>query len=343
MKRKSLVCLWIAVAILFLFLCNLFFGSIAIPFREILNILMGREAERTVWTAIVLQSRLPQAVTALLAGASLSVCGLMLQTLFRNPLAGPGILGISNGANFGVAAVMLYFGGTFASAGKLSVGMNVSVIAAAFIGAFSVLAVILWLSARVKSNILVLIIGMMVGYLASSGISVLNSFASADNVRAYVIWGMGSFSAVSLSQLPFFCISLVIALLAAILLIKPLNALLLGDSYASNLGVNVRRTRFMILLITGFLTAVVTAFCGPVSFIGLAVPHIARMILGSSDQKLLLPASLLSGAMVALLCNLLISIPLGKGLLPLNAVTPLVGAPVIIYVILNRKNGRYFN
>jgi iron complex transport system permease protein len=178
----------------------------------------------------------------------------------------------------------------------------------------------------------------MVGYLASSGISILNSYASADNVRTYVMWGMGSFSGVQNTQLPFYAVSILLGLFFAVLLIKPLNALLLGESYAMNLGINIIRTRIYILLITGFLTAIVTAFCGPVTFIGLAVPHVARMILGTSNQKLLLPATLLSGAAIALLCNILTVIPFGKGLLPLNAVTPILGAPIIIYVILHQRN-----
>jgi iron complex transport system permease protein len=331
MMKKSHICYGIAILIVILFLCNLFYGSVSIPVSAVMDILFGREVERSSWTSIVLQSRLPQAITALLAGASLAVCGLMLQTLFQNPLAGPSILGISSGANLGVAIVLLYSGGV------------ISTILAAFTGALVVLLLILYFTMKVKSNILVLIIGMMIGYLASSGISILNSFASSENIRSYVLWGLGSFSDVSYKQLPVYSITLLLGLLGAVLLIKPLNTLLLGERYASNLGVNIHRTRIFILIITGFLTAIVTAFCGPVSFIGLAVPHVARMILGTSNQQLLLPATLLSGAAIALLCNLLTILPFGNGMLPLNAVTPLLGAPIIIYVILNKKNAQYFN
>jgi iron complex transport system permease protein len=266
----------------------------------------------------------------------------MLQTLFRNPLAGPSILGISSGANLGVAIVMLYAGG-IVGINKISLGINLSVIAAAFIGSIAVLGLIIYFSSKVKSNVLVLIIGMMVGYLASSGISILSSLASSDNIRSYVFWGMGSFSNTTSQQLPFFTITVLIGLLASILLIKPLNALLLGERYAANLGVNIKTTRIFILIATGFLTAVVTAFCGPISFIGLAVPHVARMFLGTSNQQFLLPATLLFGAAIALLCNWMTILPLGNNLLPLNAITPLLGAPVIIYVILNRKNIQYFD
>ncbi|MDR0412795.1 MAG: iron ABC transporter permease [Dysgonamonadaceae bacterium] len=331
MKNKRYICYGIAVVIVILFLCNLFYGSVSIPFSAVADIFLGRAVERSSWTSIVLHSRLPQAVTALLGGSALAVCGLMLQTLFHNPLAGPSILGVSDGANLGVAVVMLYSGGV------------ISTVLAAFTGALAVLALILYLSSRVKSNVLVLIIGMMIGYLASSGISVLNSFASSESIRSYVLWGLGSFSNVSSRQIFFYGIAVLTGLSGSVLLVKPLNILLLGEHYASNLGINIKRVRMLILVITGFLTALVTAFCGPISFIGLAVPHVARIVLGTSNQQLLLPATLLCGAATALLCNLMTLLPLWNKLLPLNAVTPLLGAPVIIYVILNKKNIRYFN
>jgi iron complex transport system permease protein len=334
MKNKSIICTGIVVLIFIFFLCNLLYGSVSIPASQVIDILLGKGAEKTAWVNIILYSRLPQAVTALFAGAALAVCGLMLQTLFQNPLAGPSILGISSGADLGVAIVILHSGGI--------TSFGFPTIVAAFTGAMSILILIVYFSGRVKSNVLVLIIGMMIGYLASSVISILNSYAASENIRFYVLWGMGSFSAVSIQQLPFYSISISLGLLASILLIKPLNILLLGERYASNLGVSIFRTRLLILLCTGLLTALVTAFCGPISFIGLAVPHIARMILGTSNQRLLLPTTLLFGSVVALLCNLLTLIPFGNSLLPLNAVTPLLGAPVIIYVILNKKNTSYF-
>jgi iron complex transport system permease protein len=335
MRNKVYICYGIAIVIVILFLCNLFQGTVSIPASAVMDILLGRQVEHPAWASIVLQSRLPQAITALLAGAALAVSGLMLQTLFQNPLAGPSILGISSGANLGVAIVMLYAGGI--------AGINFSSILAAFTGAILVLLLILYFSAKLRSNVLVLIIGMMVGYLASSGISILNAFAPSESIRSYVLWGLGSFSTVTSMQIPLYSATVIAGLLGSVLLIKPLNLLLLGEHYASNLGVNIKRTRIFILIVTGFLTAVVTAFCGPVSFIGLAVPHVARMMLGTSNQQLLVPATLLSGAAVALLCNLLTILPFGNSLLPLNAVTPLLGAPIIIYVLLNRKNMRNFN
>ena len=340
MKRRSSICFGIFFIVMLLFFCNLFYGSVAIPVSTVFHILLGQNVESEVWTMIVLQSRMPQAITALLSGAALAVSGLMLQTLFQNPLAGPSILGISNGANLGVALVMLCSGGIFSAAEGF---LNVSIVLAAFLGSLAILMLILYFSSKLRSNILVLIIGMMIGYLTSSLISILNTYASADNIRAFVMWGMGSFSGVSLVQLPFLCIFLTVGLIVSILLIKPLNTLLLGEKYASNLGINIKRIRILILLTTGLLIAVVTAFCGPISFIGLAVPHIARMLLKTSNQQLLLPATILSGSVVALICNLLTILPFGKGLLPLNAVTSLFGAPVIIYILLNRKNMHYFN
>ena len=334
MRNKRIICYGIVPAIVILFLCNLFYGSVSIPAPAVRDILLGKTIEPAAWKLIILQSRLPQAITALLAGSALAVSGLMLQTLFRNPLAGPSILGISDGANLGVAVVMLWAG--------VSMGISLSAVVAAFVGASAVLALILYFSTKVRNNVLVLIIGMMIGYLASSGISILNAIAPSESIHSYVLWGLGSFSNVSYAQIPFYSIAVLIGLAAAILLIKQLNIILLGENYAANLGIHVKRTRIFIMLITGFLTAIVTAFCGPVSFIGLAVPHIARMILRTSNQQFLLPAALLSGAAIALFCNLLTTFPFGKTLLPLNAVTPLLGAPVILYVILNRKNLHYF-
>jgi iron complex transport system permease protein len=337
MNKKGVICLGVALLVPVFFLINLFYGSVSIPASAVIDSLLGREPERGVWMSIVLQSRLPQATTALFAGSALAVCGLLLQTLFRNPLAGPSILGISDGANFGVALIMLTSGGLLAIGGEQT--QHLSVIVSAFLGASLVLLLMLYFSSKLKSNVLVLIIGIMISYLASSGISILNSYAPADNIRSYVLWGMGSFSGVPATQIPFFSFGILTGLLFAVLLIKPLNALLLGENYATNLGIRIKQTRAAILLVTGFLTALVTAFCGPVTFIGLVVPHIARMLIGTSNQKWLLPATLLTGSIVALLCNLLTTVPFGKGVLPLNAVTPLIGAPMVIYVIMkNRKS-----
>lgn len=333
----------LGVVLLVLFVGGLAYGAVPIPLDHVMDILLGKGSDKIAWQNIVLQSRLPQAITALLAGASLATSGLLLQTLFRNPLAGPSILGISDGANLGVAAIMLYFGGTLGQFTDWPISGYMAVILAAFVGACVILGLIIYFSAKVKNNVMLLIIGIMIGYLASSVISILNYYSSTDRVHAFVMWGLGNFSGVSLEQLSFFGTCALIGLLLAVLLIKPLNALLLGEMYAANLGIRIKRARIAILLCTGILTATTTAFCGPISFIGLAVPHISRLMLGSSNHKILVPITMLTGSCIALLCNLLMVVPGSNTILPLNAVTPMLGAPVIIYVIVNRKNIQYFN
>lgn len=334
MKNYARAYLISGILLVVLFVGNLFYGAVRVPAGDVMRILFGGGAANAAWEHIILGSRLPQAITALLAGASLAISGLLLQTLFKNPLAGPSILGISDGANLGVALVMLYVG---SGVGYFSTVM------AAFIGACVVLVIIIFFSRKVSSNVMLLIIGIMMGYLASSVISILNFQASADKVHQYVMWGMGDFSSVSIEKLPYFASFAIAGLIFALLLIKPLNALLLGELYAANLGVKVKSARVAILLCTGLLTAAVTAFCGPISFIGLAVPHLARLLLGTSNHRQLVPITLLTGGAVALLCNMLTVFPGVEGVLPLNAITSIIGAPVIIYVIVNRKNIQYFN
>jgi iron complex transport system permease protein len=341
--KKTIFFLLSGLALVVLFTANLLYGSVSIPFNEFVGILLGDDTENVVWQHIVLQSRLPQAITALFAGASLAVCGLLLQTLFRNPLAGPSILGISDGANLGVAIVMLFLGNSFHLFSVYPFSGSIAMIIAAFTGACIILGIILFFSTKVTSPVMLLIIGIMIGYLASSAIAILNYYASSDRVHAFVLWGMGDFSAVSMERLPYFILSSLMGLCMAVLMIKPLNALLLGESYAANLGVKVKSARILILLCTGLLTATTTAFCGPISFIGLAVPHIARLLLASSNHTRLLPVTIVAGSCVALLCNLLTVFPGANSVLPLNAITPLIGAPVIIYVIVNRRNIQYFN
>ncbi len=341
MKPRTFLLLATALTLL-LVLANLAWGSVKIPLDAVIDICLGKGAEKPGWDFIVLQSRLPQAITALLAGASLATAGLMLQTVFNNPLAGPSILGVNSGAGLGVAIVMLLLGGSIGSSSFMLSG-TLAVLTGAMTGAIVVLGVIIAFASMVKSNVMLLIIGIMVGYITSSAISLLNFFATAEGVFSYTIWGLGDFSGISMAQMPFFAIATLIGLVGALLLIKPLDALLLGERYAANLGVNVRLTRIGLLLCTGWLTAVVTAYCGPIAFIGLAVPHIARLLLQSSNHRWVVPATMLTGSVVALLCNLLCVLPGELGIIPLNAVTPLFGAPVIIYVIVNQRKIQYFN
>ena len=320
-----------------LFSMNLFVGSISIPAADVLNILFGDgEGIRPSWRYIVLESRLPQAITALLCGGALSVSGLMLQTAFRNALADPSIFGISSGAGLGVALIMLLLGGSI-GAGSVSVSGYVAIILAAFVGAMLVMAVIFFFSTVVKNDVMLLIIGIMIGYLSSSAISLLQFFATDEGVKSYMVWGMGSFGGVSMRHMPVFASVTLLGIIASLLLIKPLNALLLGDRYAENLGVNIQRVRNWLLIVTGLLTAITTAFCGPISFIGLAVPHMARLLLRSDNHLVLMPVTILCGSVVALLCNLICFLPGENGVIPLGAVTPLMGAPVIIYVIAKRR------
>ncbi len=321
---------------------NLLFGSVNIPAEAVWHILTGNEVEKASWSFIVWESRLPQAITALLCGMALAASGLMLQTTFNNPLADPSILGISSGASLGVALVMLAGAGTI-TAGVFTLSGFLSVIIGAFIGSMLVMGIILFFSTLIKNSIMLLIIGIMIGYITSSAISLLNFFSTAEGVHSYMIWGMGNFGGVSLQQLPFFSLVTVAGLLITILLIKPLNALLLGTRYAENLGINIRRTRNLLLVATGLLTATTTAFCGPISFIGLAVPHIARLMLGTSNHNSLLPVTMLTGGAIALLCNFICILPGEAGIIPLNAVTPVIGAPIIIYVIVNQRKIQYFN
>ena len=322
--------------IVLLLAANLLVGSVAIPAGEVLRILMGEDAGRESWHYIVWEARLPQALTALLAGSALAVCGLLLQTAFRNPLAGASVLGVNSGAGLGVAVVMLLLGGSITAAGFSFSGFF-SILLGAFAGAMAVMALILFFSTLVRSHVMLLIIGLMVGYLVSSVVSLLNFLATAEGVQSYMVWGMGNFGGVSLRQLPAFASVVLLGLTGALLLIKPLNALLLGERYAENLGVRVRRVRHALLAVVGVLTAVTTAFCGPVLFIDLAVPHIARLLLGTANHRILLPATLLAGGAVALACNLVCLLPGEAGLIPLNAVTPLIGAPIVIYVIVSQR------
>ena len=288
------------------------------------------------WRFIILEARLPQMVTAMLSGACLATAGLMMQTVFRNPLAGPDVFGINGGAGLGVALVMLLAGGSV-TLGMLGVTGNVAILAAAFAGAMAVMAIILFSSTLVRDGVMLLVIGIMVGYLSSSVVTLLNYSATEQGIRSFMLWGMGSLDGVTPSLLPLYVTITLAALVLSLLMVKPLNLLSLGDNYARNLGLNTRRARNYALLLTGLLTAVVTAYCGPIAFIGLAVPHIARLLTVTDDMRRLLPITMLTGAVITMACHLLCFVPGEAGMLPLNAVTPLIGAPVIIYVIIRKR------
>jgi iron complex transport system permease protein len=331
MMRTRAVYFLLFVAIVVLGGMGLVHGSVEIPLRETWSILCGGDVQKESWKFIIMESRLPQMLTALLSGGALSVSGLLLQTAFRNPLAAPDIFGVTSGASLAVALL------TLAPALVTSVTLSyISSVAAAFVGAIAVTALIWTLGKMVRNNVVLIIIGIMIGYLASSAITLLNFFATEEGVKNFAVWGMGNFGNVSMGQMPFFATVTLLSTAVTLLLMKPLNALLMGERYAENLGINVHRVRNILLVVTGLLTAVVTAFCGPIAFIALAVPHIARLLLHTSDHRHLLPVTILTGCVVALLCNVLTTLPGESGILPLNAVTPIIGAPVIIYIIIKR-------
>lgn len=335
MKREAIIFLFAGIGTIALLLFNLFSGAVSIPVSSVLRILSGGDVANASWRFIILESRLPQSLTALFAGGALSVCGLLMQAVFRNPLADPSILGVSSGSGLGVALVLLLFGGGI-GVGSISMGGFVAVLVAAFIGAIAVTAIMLVLSRMIRSNAMLLIMGVMTGYLSSSAIMLLNYFSSADGIRSYMLWGMGNFASVSLERLPLFVVVTSSCMVVSVLLVKPLNILLLGSQYARNLGVDTRRLRNGVLLLTGLITAVTTAFCGPIAFIGLAVPHIARLLLRTDDYRQLLPATMLAGMIVALLCNFACTLPSDGGVLPVNTLTPIVGVPVILYIMLRK-------
>ena len=336
MKRNVCIILLLVAGIIVLFATSLIVGSVRIPLADVCDILFDKFEGKESWKYIIMENRLPQALTAMLCGASLAVCGLMLQTAFRNPLAGPDVFGISSGAGLGVAIVMLFLGGSVSTT-MFTVSGFLAILTSAFIGAIVVTMIILFLSTMVKNSVLLLIVGLMVGYVSSSAVALLNFFASEEGVKSYMVWGMGNFGGVSMNHMLLFALLCLVGIIASIFLIKPLNIMLLGTQYAESLGINIRQIRNLLLVTVGLLTAVTTAFCGPVSFIGLAIPHISRLLFRTDNHQILLPGTVLTGAVIALFCNLVCYLPGELGIIPLNAVTPLIGAPVIIYVIIKRR------
>lgn len=325
------------LASLAFFVLNLLLGTVKIPIDAVLSILMGDGSQSEIWSNIIWSSRVPQALTATVAGAGLAVSGLQMQTVFRNPLAGPSVLGISNGASLGVAMVVLMSGSLGGVAlSRLGYLGDAAMSVAAIIGSLAVMALILYVSQKVKGDVTLLIIGVMIGYLATAVIGVLKFFSAEEDVKAYVVWGLGSFARVSGDQMMLF-VGLMTGLLPlSMLLCKTMNLLLLGDYYASNLGLNLKRARLLVISCSGILVAIVTAYCGPIMFIGLAVPHLCRALFQTSDHRVLMPATMLTGACLALICNLVARMPGFEGALPVNSVTALVGAPIIASVLFRR-------
>lgn len=339
MKNRKIVFGILGIIILgsILFILNLFVGSVTVPLEDIFKVLLKDNTDNTL-NVIIFNYRLPQALTALLAGAALAVAGLLMQTLFRNPLADPSMLGISSGASLGVGIVILLTGAISGTAvSSFGWWSTIGVSLAAFIGAVMVLFVMLAFSSRMKDMTTLIIIGLMIAYLAGSITDILKFFSLKEDIHAFVIWGMGSFSGVGTSKMPIFATSIIIGLFVTFFLSKNLNILLLGEIYAENLGLNIRKNSVIIILVSGYLTAIVTAYCGPIAFVGLAMPHIARFLFKSSDHRLLIPATMLIGMDMALICNLIARMPGFDGNLPVNAVTAFIGAPIVISVILKSR------
>ncbi len=323
----------LSVFLLLLFVLNLMLGREQQSLSDVLAFLFGKPGEND---AVLRMLRLPEALTAIVSGAGLAVSGMMMQALFRNPLAGPSVLGISSGASLGVALVYLLLG--TGSMGAMSLVLRGAIgVSAAMMGAFAVLFLMMMLSFRTPPLSL-LIVGLMVSYAVSALVGVLQFYATREGLQAYVIWGLGSFSRVTPSQLPILLLSVSGLLLVSLFLVKSLNLMMLGENYARNLGMNPVRARFILILVSGGLAAIITALCGPIAFIGLAVPHLLRQMLRTSDHRLLLPLVMLLGAVIALACNLIARLPGLPYALPVNAVTSLFGAPLVIWFMLKRKN-----
>ena len=320
------------VAVLLAFVLDIWLGSVKIPVKEVLNILLGGGTENEAWEKIILLFRLPKAATAVMAGGALAVSGLMMQSFFRNPLAGPFVLGISSGASLGVAIlVMAGFSGAFLI-------NSFGIVIAASVGAGLAFSFVLLASIRVKDSATLLIIGLMVGSIAGAAVGTLQYFSSAKQLQAFTIWTFGSLSNVSSKDLPLFFTFTGIGLIVSFVLFKPMNAILMGEQYARSLGVNINRLRNGILLSTGLLAGVVTAYCGPIAFVGIAVPHLTRAIFPMSDHKKLIPSVFLMGSLVLLVCDIIAQLPGSEYALPINVVTSILGAPVVIWVILKKRN-----
>ena len=321
------------VALLFL---NISLGSVSIPFSEIFDILIGGNSSKESWDLIVVNFRLPKAITAILVGSGLSISGLLMQTLFRNPLAGPFVLGISSGASLGVALLILgssIFGGVIAS---LAIS-NWAIALASSLGAALVLFAVLLAANKVRNTMSILIIGLMFGTVSAAIISVLTYFSSAQQIQQYIFWSFGSLGNLSWEEVGVFVVIFFIGIISLLKVFKPLNAFLLGENYAKSVGINIKKSRNIILFITSLLTGVITAFAGPIAFIGLAVPHITKLVFKTSNHKILIPAVALLGAIILLICDMIAQLPTSEFTLPINAVTSLFGAPVVIWLLVRKK------
>ena len=337
MKNKTYTKQFILLLILVVFLCfvNISLGSVSIPFKDIFAIFLGDETVKDSWQTIILNFRLPKAITAILVGSGLSISGLLMQTLFRNPLAGPFVLGISSGASIGVALLIL--GSSFFGSFLFLESSSWSIAIASSLGSFLVLSAVILAANKVRNTMSILIIGLMFGSFTAAIISVLSYFSEAQQIQQYVFWSFSSLGNLSWDELTVFISIYLIGFIGVFAIIKPLNSLLLGEKYAKSLGINIKQSRIIILAITSLLTGVITAFSGPIAFIGLAVPHIAKLIFTTSNHKILIPATAITGAIVLLICDIIAQLPTVEYTLPINAITSLFGAPVVIWLLIRKK------
>ena len=325
----------LVVILIACFFINISLGSVNIPLRSIIGSLFGN-IDNTTWDVIIINYRLPKAVTSILVGSGLGISGLLMQTLFRNPLAGPFVLGITSGASLGVALIILgsgLFGGFFATA----LISKWSIVIAASLGSFLVLLAVLAVSHKVRDTMAILIIGLMFGSITAAVVSVLSYFSSAEQLQQYVFWGFGSLSNLSWKELSIFFLIYLVGMILSVMSIKSLNSLLLGENYAKSLGINLKQSRFIIILATSLIAGTITAFAGPIAFIGLAIPHLTRQIFKTSNHKILLPAVFLFGAITMLICDSIAQVPGSDYTLPINAITALVGAPVVIWLLVRQR------
>jgi iron complex transport system permease protein len=337
-NRLSGIILLLLALLVILAIMNISLGSVYIPFQKIFATLMGQSIENEGWQNIIIQFRLPKAITAILVGSGLGISGLLMQTLFRNPLAGPFVLGISSGASLGVAIAILA-GMTFGfSLTQMGIGGSWILTISASLGAILVLLVVILVSLKVKDSMSLLIIGLMFGSATSAIVTVLQFFSKAESIQAYLVWTFGSLGGVTWQELQIFIPIVLFTLLAAFMLSKKLNALLLGDNYARSMGLNINNTRLLIIIATALLAGTITAFCGPIAFIGIAIPHITRLIFNTSNHKILFPMVVLCGAILMLICDIIAQIPGREYTLPINAVTSVFGAPLVIWLVIRRKN-----
>lgn len=335
MKKSTLKFTLLALFVLIFFVLDLVFGSVTIPFKDFFKLLLGEDIKES-WQYIILDFRLPKAITAILAGASLSVAGLLMQTLFRNPLAGPFVLGVSSGASLGVALYIM--GGSFliSTMGIASIS-NFGIIISAIIGALAVMFLVITAGAKLRNNLTLLIVGIMFGSLTSAVVSILQYFSTAENVQRFVIWTMGSLSAVSMTEISYIAPLIIITLFVCVTLQKPLNTILLGENYARSLGTNIDKIRMTLLVITGILAGVITAYTGPIAFIGIAIPHLSRNLFKTSNHSILIPSVILIGSIFMLICDIFSQLPGNSSTLPINSVSAIFGAPIVIWIIMKRN------